>query len=207
MRRIVVSTLLAVILVVFCATFVYASVNDMTIKEVLEAFIRYDFKTVKETVEIGNTSVAEGSASEFEGFVIFEPADVSSGWLYELAGGGKLGVSVGTLEFDNGSLSERYIDIKGENGQVRLLSNSFSTGSEYNKTLFWSFKQQDGASIVKGSEGEIKCAALFELSDGSYRLYGYIEGDGNDFWTLELPEKGCYLLNSEKKDSVSDSEK
>jgi hypothetical protein len=108
------------------------------------------------------------------------------------------------LQFDDGALSERYIDIKGANGAVRLLSNSFSAGSEYNKTQFWSAKQLEGTSIVKGSTGEVRNAVLFELSNGSYCLYGYIDSDSTDFWSLELPESRYYFAEAVKKNKTQE---
>lgn len=202
MKRIIISALLIFIIIITYATLAYASFNDMSIQDVIKSFIRYDFKSVKEIPDTVKDPKTENSTLESNGLMIFEPIDVSSGWIYDLAGGGKLGVRIGTLEFNDGALTERYIDIKGENGEVRLLSNSASSGSEYNKTLFWSFKQQQGTSIVKGSTGEVKCAVLFEKYDGSYCLYGYIDGDGTDFWSLELPKSGYYFTNAVKENKT-----
>ena len=199
MKRIVISAVLISVILIFCTTLAYASFNDMSIKDVIKSFIRYDFTTVKEIPDRVKDPKNENPTLESDGLMAFEPADVSSGWLYDLAGGGRLSVRVGTLEFNDGALAERYIDIKGKNGEVRLLSNSGSSGSEYNKTLFWSFKQQEGASIVKGSTGAVKCAVLFEKYDGSCCLYGYINGDGTDFWSLELPVSGYYFSKAVKK--------
>jgi len=202
MKRIIISALLIFILIITCVTLAYASFNDMNLQDAIKSFIRYDFKTVKETTDTVKDPKIKNSTSESDVLMTFEPVDVNSGWLYDLAGGGKLGVKVGTLEFNDGALTERYIDIKGENGEVRLLSNSASPGSEYNKTLFWSFKQQDGTSIIKGSTGEVKCAVLFEKYDGSYCLYGYIDGDGTDFWSLELPKRGFYFTDAVKENKA-----
>ena len=192
MRRVAVSIFLIVIVLLTGATLVYASVNDMSLQDAIKSFIRYDFNAVKEIADTGKNTEIENTARDSAVLTTFEPVNVDGGWLFDLAGGGRLEVGIGTLEFDDGALSERYIDIKGQNGEVRFLRNSFSAGSEYNKTLFWSFKQQEGASIVKGSTGEIKCAVLFELSNGAYCLYGYIDGEDADFWSLELPETGYY---------------
>lgn len=195
MRRVAVSIFLIVIVLLSGATLVYASVNDMSLQDAIKSFIRYDFNAVKEIADTGKNPGIEDTARESAVLTTFEPVNVDGGWLFDLAGGGRLEVGIGTLEFDDGALSERYIDIKGQNGEVRFLRNSFSAGSEYNKTLFWSFKQQEGASIVKGSTGEIKCAVLFELSNGAYCLYGYIDGEDADFWSLELPETGYYFAD------------
>ncbi len=195
MRRVAVSIFLIVIVLLLGATLVYASVNDMSLQDAIKSFIRYDFNAVKEIADTGKNPGIEDTARESAVLTTFEPVNVDGGWLFDLAGGGRLEVGIGTLEFDDGALSERYIDIKGQNGEVLFLRNSFSAGSEYNKTLFWSFKQQEGASIVKGSTGEIKCAVLFELSNGAYCLYGYIDGEDADFWSLELPETGYYFAD------------
>ena len=198
MIRIIIAVLLIIITLLTFATFAYASVNNITLQEVINTFIRYDFDTVKEVADRNISPAGEDSARKSDGLMAFEPMNVSSGWLYDLAGGGLLQVEVGSLQFNDGALSERYIDIKGANGQVRLLSNSFSSGSEYNKTQFWSAKQQEGASIVKGSSGEVKNVVLFEMADGSSCLYGYIGNESTNFWSIELPEYGYYLSKALK---------
>ena len=167
----------------------------MDLAKTIVSFLRYDFKTVK---EVPDNIITKEMAISNDDLMIFEPIEVSSSWLYDLANGGNLGVIIGSLEFDDGKLTERYIDIKGENGEVRLLHNSGSFTDEYNKTLFWSFKQQEGTSIVKGSVGEVKCVALFELVDGSCYLYGYLDGDGTDFWSLNLPQRNFYFCETIK---------
>lgn len=149
-------------------------------KEAMEPPVRYDFTAVQDTAAA-------------EGVTVYTPMHVGSGWLYELAGGGYLEARVGTLLFDEGALTEQYIDIKGANGEVRLFQNSFAAGEAYNKTQFWSFKKQAGAAIVKGADaGETKCVTLFELPDGTRYIYGYIDGDGTNFWSLELKPEDCY---------------
>ena len=193
MKRIVMSIIISIIIIFSGTTLVFAKVNDIDLAEAIVSFLRYDFKTVKEVPD--KISTKENTISN-NGLRIFEPIEVSGGWLYDLANGGELEVIIGSLEFNNGELTERYIDIKGENGDVRLLHNSSSFTDEYNKTLFWSFKQQEGTSIVKGSVGEVKCVALFESVDGSYYLYGYLDGDGTDFWSLNLPQKNFYFYKT-----------
>ncbi len=195
MKRIVMSIILIIIIIFSGTTLVFAKVNDMDLANTIVSFLRYDFKTVKEVPE--NISIKEMAISN-DSLMIFEPMEVSRGWLYDLANGGNLGVIIGSLEFDDGKLTERYIDIKGENGEVRLLHNSRSFTDEYNKTLFWSSKQQEGTSIVKGSVGEVKCVALFEAVDGSCYLYGYLDGDGTDFWSLILPQSNFYFSETIK---------
>ncbi|MDX9871281.1 MAG: hypothetical protein RBT41_02535 [Clostridia bacterium] len=178
--------ILAVILLAFLPGTVGAA-------DVLQPPVRYDFSTVQELPDQSAGAQATDSA---EGFTLYTPVNVSGGWLYELAGGGDLEVRVGTLLFDNGALAERYIDIKGKNGGVRLCQNAFAAGEEYNKTQFWSFKKQVGAAIVKGADdGPAKCVTLFELPDGMRYIYGYIDGDGTNFWFLELNPKDCYTIS------------
>jgi len=156
-------------------------------------FIRYDFDTVEILPDSGSgVGFPPLSSLKQEGEMIFEPVDIENSWLAELAGGANLKVSVGILDFGNGAVTERYIDIQGENGEARLLQNSAAAQDDYNMTLFWSAKQQEGSSVVKNFNGEIKCAVLYEFEDGSCYLWGYIEGDGTDFWTLELPTSNYY---------------
>lgn len=190
MKRIVMSIILVIVSISSGTTLVFAKVNNVDLSKTVASFLRYDFNIVKEVPD--NIDTQEMSVSD-EGLMIFEPIEVSSGWLYNLANGGNLEVTVGSLEFDDGQLIERYIDIRGENGDVRLLHNSSSFTDEYSKTLFWSFKQQEGTSIVKGSQGEIKCVVLFESTDGARYLYNYLDGGGTDFWSLNLPQKNFYL--------------
>ena len=152
--------------------------------------IRYDFDTVEFMPDSG--SGLGDSALTQDGEMIFEPFDITNSWLADFAGGSALRVSVGMLNFGNGTVLERYIDITGANGEIRLLQNSGAAQEGYDKTLFWSAKQQSGTSVIKDFNGEIKCAVLFEFPDGSCYLYGYIEGDGTDFWQLELPMANYY---------------
>lgn len=182
MKKIIVA--FVIIGVIFSgATVTYASMNDISIQDTIKSIFVYEFNSVKEVrdnelvTELNQTYLASKA---------FQPMNVNEGWLYELAGAGEIEVEVGTLVFDEG-VSERYIDIKGANGEVYFLSNSFSKENDYDKTLFWSAKQQEGSNIVKNFTQEIKCVVLFTKPDGSYYLYDYIEGDGNDFWTLGLP--------------------
>jgi len=189
MKRIVVSVFLTVILAASFATFAFASIYDINQDAVLN-FLKYEFKTVDEIPDTHKSDFQVDTISD----LLFEQVNVNSGWIRDITAGGNLYVSVGTLIFDEGNLCERYIDIKGENGEVRLLSNSFSAGDEYNKTLFWSFKRQEGASIVKGTQGDVRCVVLFELFDGSLYLYDYIDGDGTDFWSMRLPKNNFYKL-------------
>lgn len=194
MRRILVAITIAILVVILSTTLAFASLGDMSLKALFKSFIRYDFDSVKEVPDKNRDLDTEELSLADDSFITCEPVNVSGGWLYDLAGEGKLYVSVGTLEFNDGAFSERYIDIKGENGEVRLLSNSLSVSSDYTITQFWSYKQQDGNSIIKGSLGEIKCVDFFEMPDGSCRVYGYINGKENEFG--ELPEEGYYSVKA-----------
>ncbi|OEH84284.1 hypothetical protein BHU72_10745 [Desulfuribacillus stibiiarsenatis] len=204
MKRIVMSIVLAIVIIFTVTTLVFAKVNDLDLAKTIVSILRYDFKIVK--VVPDNISTKEMTISN-DGLRNFEPIEVSGGWLYDLANGGNLEVIIGSLEFDDGELKERYIDIKGENGEVRLLHNSSSFIDGYNKTLFWSFKQQEGASIVKGSIGEVKSVVLFESVDGSCYLYGYLEGNDTDFRSINFPQKNFYFAEATKADLRSSIEK
>ena len=155
---------------------------------------KYDFDTVEFMPDSG--SGLRDSALAQDGEMIFEPVNITNSWLADLAGGGAVKVNVGMLNFGDGAVVERYIDIKGANGEVRLLQNSSSDMERYDKTLFWSAKQQAGTTVVKDFNGEIKCAVLFELPDGSCYLYGYSEYAGRGapdyFWRLEVPTSNYY---------------
>lgn len=189
MKRIIIATGLIFVMILSGTTLVFAKVNDTTLKETLVSILRYDFKSVKEIPD--NTNRDEAVVTN-DKTMVFKPVNLSDSWLSALANGGNLSVVKGSLEFDNGKLTEQYIDIKGEKGQIRLLHNSSSATESFSKTLYWSFKQQDGSSIVKGTDNEVNCVVLFESADGRRYIYGYQEGDGTDFWSLNLPQKNYY---------------
>ena len=166
----------------------------------------YDFISITEQPDIGHWGFGElGNEITREKEMQFTPIKVQSGWLYDLAEGGSLTVHIGFLLFEDGRdddvIGERYIDISGVNGEVRLLNNSNSwcehdpgwNGYDmYAKSMYWTAKQHHGNSIVKDSNGEIRCVVLFEMLDGTCFLTGYIDGDGTDFWRLSLPVLDYY---------------
>lgn len=186
----------AVLFIVLASATVLASGDIDTLAQRVASFIRYDFDDVKERPDTG--SGLAGSWLTLDNEMIFEPYGTPDGWLSELSGGGALTVNVGSLDFGDGGIVERYIDIRGENGEVRLLQNSGGAQDGYTATQFWSAKQQEGSSVVKDFSGEIRSAVLYELPDGSCRLIGYTEGEGSDFWAhSELPETDCYRFEKE----------
>lgn len=149
--------------------------------------VKYDFESLN-------------NKPDDNGVMVFTPVDVYDGWLFELSGGESIEVSTGSIITVNGDFGERYIDIKGINGSVRFLCNSFSTESDNinnTKTQFWSAKQQVGNSIVKDFNGEIYSAILFERENNSKFLLGYTENGNNNFWGLPVPENNYFIFNAE----------
>ena len=199
-RYIVIAALLLVtILLTSCSTAVPATQiteyrSDTVIGGDTTSHFRYDFDELTEMPDVG--SGLGDYALSHENTMIFEPVELADGWLLDLSGGGKLNVDIGMLSFEN-QYVDRYIDIEGKNGKVRYLKNAGSVHDGYNMVLFWSAKQQEGFYIVKGFSGEIKCAVLYEFPDGSCYLSGYIDGDGTDFWTLELPNSNYFRFINE----------
>jgi len=164
------------------------SVRTISVKSY--EIISYEFDTVELQPDSGPGVGVSTPVKDTE--MIFEPVSITTSWIAGFAGSGAIKINAGILNFGSGTVIERYIDIKGANGEIRLLQNTVSDHEGYTKTLFWSAKQQAGASVVKNFNGEIKCAVLFEFPDGSCYLYGYIEGDGTDYWQLGIPGSNYY---------------
>lgn len=201
----IVLSILLVFFIIFAASSVFAAVNNVSIPEFINSIIRYEFNSITDTPDTGS-GLGDFSVTH-NGTMVFTPVDLTEGWLFELADGNALDVEIGTL-----SSGDRYIDITGKNGNVRYLNNSGSACDGYNMTQFWSAKQQEGSSIIKDFNGEIKCAVLYEFPNGSCYLSGYIEGDGTNFWTLGLPTANyfCFINDSvstiNKEENISEIE-
>lgn len=132
--------------------------------------------------------------------LVFEPVGVCNGWLYELSGGQKVSVVIGTLVGDGGNFNERYIDITGVNGNVRYLLNSWSRENYGSRSQFWSAKQQVGNSIVKDfSKDYINAVELFECEDGTKYIVGYDAYRTNYNWSYGVPETNYFVFESENE--------
>lgn len=200
MKKIIILGIVSAYFILFTTTAASAGTNNMRIPEFINSIIRYDFDSITDTPDSG--SGLGDFLITHNGTMVFEPVELTDGWLLEFADGVALSVEIGAL-----SSGDRYIDIEGKNGKVRYLDNSRAVHDGYNMTQFWSAKQQDGSSIVKDFNGEIKCVVLYEFPDGSCYLYGYIDGDGTDFWMPRLPTSNYFRFAKDSMPNIEIDEK
>ncbi len=136
-----------------------------------------------------------------------------SNWVTSIAGGTDktLNITYGTVELKRqkyAELTEQFIKISGENGSVRFLANSETTGwydegnytkLRFIKTQFWSAKTLEGNTVVKDFNPPVKSVILKKNFDENQHLtsinvYFSNEGDSDSqvSWYLTDPITNKY---------------